>query len=317
VLPIVLDPEVVSTSLGHIAHILVLTSQYLAIRLPATVTLPQRDHPRPTIFSLASSYRYGDGLVVASGSGVAASSAMANVGKVQARNGRQPSVVSQTLLPQSAGNPQYHPAGGRTPRARPLFLDKPVCTLARDDPTAFGFFVEGVTLLAYDIAWACATQGILVVCSESSLFEDMFDLGRNLWMLLLSDPRRTSPQDKKITNGHPPVSAPSNTSNTNMTQGGTKPPLRFSHGTADAFLGTSEGHEHIRSFRLPAPMTLADELRRRVLNECVTDWEVVNDDFDDGDDVTDAMTVMGHDGITGAETLTNIDTSTDIDREGK
>src|SRR3569833_4227930 len=53
-------PEVISTCLAHITHILMLATHYLAIRLPAEVTLPHRVYPRSTFFCLASSYSHGE-----------------------------------------------------------------------------------------------------------------------------------------------------------------------------------------------------------------------------------------------------------------
>lgn len=53
-------PANISTALSHIVHLLVLSTHYLAIRLPAEITLPHRDYPMPTIFPLDSSYKYSD-----------------------------------------------------------------------------------------------------------------------------------------------------------------------------------------------------------------------------------------------------------------
>lgn len=54
------SPAQLLTALSHVAHLLVLSTHYLPIRLPAEITLPHRDHPLPTILSPVSAYRYTD-----------------------------------------------------------------------------------------------------------------------------------------------------------------------------------------------------------------------------------------------------------------
>ncbi|KAJ4327472.1 autophagy protein 14 [Fusarium piperis] len=216
------SPEMTSTSLGHICHILMLTSHYLAIRLPAAITLPHRDYPRPTIFNLAGSYRKGD-----------------------------PVFPSQTGA--ATPNSTSGDAGSQyASRPRPLFIDKPLSQLIKEDPATYSYFIEGVTLLAYNIAWACSTQGVPV--GDKGSFEDICNMGRNLYNLLIN-------QQSAGTDGKP----------THLGQ--------FSHGTAYNFLSAAEGTEAAKNFKLPNPMKLADKLKKKLLSEAPTpDWEVLDDD---------------------------------------
>ncbi|KAK1597472.1 UV radiation resistance protein and autophagy-related subunit 14-domain-containing protein [Colletotrichum navitas] len=249
------SPEVLSTSLANIAHILALTSHYLTIRLPAEITLPHRDYPRPTIFNLASSYQHGD--VPFPGT----------------------STIPSFASDERDSQPHY------VPRPRPLFVDKALPILAKEDPATYSLFLEGVTLLAYDIAWACSTQGVFV--GDRNSFEDVCHMGRNLYNLLIGQqlhsnhtgrlypPTTPSPAAKHETPDQEELGRPSSWVG------------RYSHGTAYAFLGSAEGSEFVRSFKLPSPLKLADKLKKKLVSEvAVPEWEVLEDDawaIDDGE----------------------------------
>jgi hypothetical protein len=236
-----LTPEVISTSLAHIAHLLVLASHYLAIRLPAEITLPHRDYPRPTVFNFASSYQHGD-----------------------------------VPFPGAAAMPNF---GGETrdreahhvPRPRPLFIDKQLPVLAKEDPSIYAFFLEGVTLLAYDIAWACSSQGVPVGNKDN--FDDVCHMGRNLYNLLIGQQLQNTQTAKII------PTTPSNNDSNNVQQD-EKPTMgRYSHGTTHTSLSDAGGAEFAKSFKLPNPMKLADKLKRKLVSEvAIPEWEVLEDE---------------------------------------
>lgn len=221
-----MDPAAISTSLAHITHLLMLVSHYFAVRLPAQITLPHRDYPRPTIFNLASSYQPG-------------TPSFANTPGVSS---------SQTVREGSA------------PRARPLFIDKPLSQILKEDPTTYSFFLEGVTLLAYDIAWLCCSQGVSV--ADLANFDEVCQLGRNLYNLLITQqtPARVAA-----------VAGAANNADAPSWRG------RYSHGSTYYSLVSAEGTELVRSFRIPGPMKLADKLRRKLMGDA-PDWEVLEDD---------------------------------------
>ncbi|EHK25343.1 uncharacterized protein TRIVIDRAFT_189166 [Trichoderma virens Gv29-8] len=217
-----LSPEVISTSLSHIAHVLMLVSHYLSIRLPAEITLPHRDYPRPTMFTIQNSYRHGD--VSFPGSLVTAP-------------------LSDTPF-----------ANSHVPRPRPLFVDKPLPQLCKEDPAAYSLFLEGATLLAYDVAWLCCSQGVSV--GDRTSFEDICNMGRNLYNLLMNNQFSGQNADEK------------------QSWIG-----RFAHGTTFYSLGDDEGTEFIKSFKLPNPLKLADKLKKKLLGDApAPDWEVLGDD---------------------------------------
>jgi hypothetical protein len=236
-----LSPEVISTSLAHISHILMLASHYLAIRLPAEITLPHRDYPRPTILSLTSSYRHDE--ISFPGSGL------------------PPEMATDT---KSVGNSQH------VPRPRPLFVDKALPTLSKEDPASYALFLEGVTLLAYDIAWACSTQGVSI--GDKNSYEDVCNIGQNLWRLLIGDQLYRKSLEPAFPSA---VEGPKDDDGrTRIQQIG-----RWSHGTTHSFLGGAEGNELVRNFRLLAPIKLADRLKKKLSSEApMLEWEKIDGD---------------------------------------
>ncbi|CAK7221646.1 hypothetical protein SCUCBS95973_004569 [Sporothrix curviconia] len=280
-----LPPEVVSTSLAHIAHILMLACHYLSIRLPAEITLPHRDYPRPTIFSLSSSYTHGD--VPFPGT--------ANLHpNIPSSSGSSPSSASSRRS-----------SSHKIPRARPLYLDKPLHVLAKEDSHGHTLFLEGIALLAYNVAWACCSQGVPI--GDKASFEDTFSIGRNLYNLLIGNQLLNNPVGRIF-----PASAavsPSNSSqgpegngssggknssssnknenqpeneneNENGNAGGKTPTVpasigRYSHGTTHTYLGD----DTVQGFKLLNPNRLADRLKTKLSSEStMPDWEVLEDD---------------------------------------
>ncbi|KAK4161966.1 UV radiation resistance protein and autophagy-related subunit 14-domain-containing protein [Cladorrhinum sp. PSN259] len=230
-----LPPHLISTVLAHITHILVLASHYLAIRLPAEITLPRRDHARPTIWNLASSYRHGD----------------------------EP----------SKSNGEDRKLSG----ARVLFVDRTLPTLAKEDSPAYSFFLEGVTLLAYDIAWVCASQGVPFGNRES--YEDVANMGQNLWRLLIGDQiHRRSVEPDFPSSATTPSGSQRNGDNSDVAK--SKMMIgRWSHGTAHTSLAGAEGTEFIRSFKIVPPLKLTDRLKKRLsTNVPMVEWEKIEGD---------------------------------------
>lgn len=243
------SPEAISTSLAHISHILMLASHYLAIRLPAEVTLPHRDYPKPTIFSLASSHRHGE-----------------------------VPFPGTVLLPPTEPRDQNQK---HIPRPRPLYIDRPLLALAKEDPSTYSLFIEGVVLLAYDIAWACCTQGVPIGGKTS--YEDVCNMGRNLYNLLIGNQLTNNPAARLVQSPPSPEASnvPESTEQAKDHLGGNAKPMmgRFSHGTVHTFLGSAEGNEFTRGFKLPNPVKLADRLKKKMLSDADgLDWEMLNDE---------------------------------------
>ncbi|KAI8965441.1 UV radiation resistance protein and autophagy-related subunit 14-domain-containing protein [Daldinia sp. FL1419] len=248
------QPELISASLAHITHLLWLTSHYLSVRLPAEFTLPHNDYPKPTIFSLASSYHHGD--VAFPGS---------------------------SLIPPDPRDRQF----AHVPHPRPLFLDRPLSTLSKEDPLAYNAFLEAVCLLAYDIVWLCKTQGVVVADTNSSL-EDFTCLGRNLYNLLISSSLQRNSQQL--------AEAPAQANGSNPAELGRTAPRMglYSHGTAHTFLGSAAGNELTRSFKMPNVIKMVDKLKAKLVRENpVPEWELLEDDAWTPDDALDDGVLVG------------------------
>lgn len=221
-------PQAVTISLAHIVHMLNRACQYLAIRLPAEIILPHADYPRPAILSITSSYSYNHDDIPYPGT-----------------------ADHQSEIPLF---PHNEPFQQRLPRARPLFLDKPLPVLAKEDPAMYSLFIEGVSLLAHDVAWACCSQGVPVGP------EDVLHVGRNLYNLLIGN---------QLVRG---VSSADGASRTPQMG-------RYSHGAVHSYLGSAEGSDFVRAFKLPNPIKLADRLKSKLSSDAPNpDWELLEDD---------------------------------------
>lgn len=243
-------PAQISTSLSNIAHLLVLISHYLSLRLPAEITLPHRNHPTPTIYTPAGSYLSRDASYM--GASYSQSSA---------------SSLSVLRTADTRSNPH---------RPRPLFIDKNLPKLAKEDPGNYALFLEGATLLAWNVSWLCRTQG-LGLASDS--WEEICDIGKNMWQLLVAPPAQASTlmrvfagrdiQSKIKTSRDSPKTTIQRTKSFPMLG-------HYSHGTVHSFLGASEGTEFMRTWKLPTPTRVMDKLKVTLLGEMASaEWELL------------------------------------------
>ncbi|KAJ5554489.1 hypothetical protein N7513_004448 [Penicillium frequentans] len=235
----------ISTSLSNIALLLVLVSHYLSLRLPAEIILPHRNHPNPTIYTPAASYD-----------------------SHHATDG--------TFIPQPPSSPAVpRPADTRS-RPRPLFIDKPLQRLAKEDPSTYFLFLEGATLLAWDVAWLCRTQGINLT---SDSCEEVCNIGSGLWQLLVAPPAQTSTLMRAFAgrDTQAKVKPAKDSPQTTIQRMKSFPMLgHYSHGTVHSFLGASEGSEFMRTWKLPTPTKIFDNLKSNLLGEMASaEWEVL------------------------------------------
>ena len=236
-------PDGLSASLTAVAQLLVRVAAYLGIRLPAEITLPHNDYPQPTIFSPGSSYQ----------------------GKKVPFPGSTPS-HSSSNSPEASRllDPRVH-----LPKPRMLFIDRPLSHLSAEDPPAYSSFIEGVSLLAYNVAWLCRTQGM----KESfKRWEDTCPMGRNLHRLLINQesylPQRLeNPLDKDITTPKGPKSVLRKT------------PVSFgqlSHATCHSFMNIAENAQYLSGWSLSSTK-IVDELKAYLLAEQqAQEWDVLN-----------------------------------------
>lgn len=227
------SPTQISASTTNLAHLVHLVSHYLSLRLPAEITLPHRDYPLPTIFSPGSSYN--------------------------AREAPYPGFTPTHSLNNSPSASRMADTAS-FPRPRPLHIEKKLAVLAKEEPIVYASFVEGITLLAWDVAWMCKSQGLDV---GRNSWEDVCAMGRNLWQLLLGpapDPRKQLiSKNKSDAHVLPEI------------KDDTQKPLsmvgHFSHGTAHSFLSAAKGLEYMSGWRLHSPLKVIDRVKAMLQNE--------------------------------------------------
>jgi hypothetical protein len=227
-------PDQLSASLGAVAQLLVRVAAYLGVRLPAEITLPHNDYPQPTIFSPASSYQ----------------------GKRVPFPGSTPS-HSSSNSPEASRTLDVR---GQLPKPRLLFVDRPLNHLAAEDPPAYSSFIEGVSLLAYNVAWLCRSQGMK---DQFKAWEDVCSMGHNLHRLLVLQETRLSqrpenPLDKDIVPAKSSSRVPLR-----------KRPVGFgelSHATSHSFLGSAENAQHLSGWGV-TPTKITDELKTYLYTE--------------------------------------------------
>ena len=159
----------------------------------------------------------------------------------------------------------------------------PLAKLAKDDSKQYAYFVEGVTLLAWDIAWLCKSQGM----SGFDTDWEICALGRHLWNLLLAErPISTINPDnnaaKESDSKQPP---PENY------------PTRFgqlSHGTARSFLSSTDGKDIMKDWRLRSPMRAVSKIREFLNNEMQkAEWELLQEAEWDVETEEEAAVLVG------------------------
>ncbi|RAL01506.1 Atg14 domain-containing protein [Aspergillus ibericus CBS 121593] len=241
-------PAYISTSLFYVAHLLILVSHYLSLRLPAEITLPHKDHPTPTISAPSASYLSRE----------------------------------SSLHPSPSVLPEHKTDSPRPPRPRPLFIDRALPKLAKEDPGTYALFLEGVTLLAWNVSWLCRTQGMNTL---SDSWEEICNVGKNMWQLLVAPPAQPSTLSRAFAGRdiQTKIRIPRDSPRTTIQRTMSFPMLgHYSHGTAHSFLGAAEGVEFTRTWKLPTPTRVVDKLKSTLLGEMASaEWELLEGDLDD------------------------------------
>ncbi|KAI7529807.1 hypothetical protein KC331_g15011 [Hortaea werneckii] len=233
--------EVVTASMDNVCRLLGSCCHYLSVRLPAEILLPHNDFPHALIMMEKASYR-------------------------------QKSVPwpykshSQTSSP--AASRLIDPQNGGSASPRSLHLTKPLRELQKEDSKAFGYFVEGASLLALDVAFLCRTQGLDI----ANTFDDFCAIGRNLFQLFSSPGQQRPPLDRH------PSSATAKTDRSRGKPASTTSLGVYSHGSAHHSLAGYEGLDILSAWRLPSSSRLVDKLRSFLINEISgAEWDFLSD----------------------------------------
>lgn len=235
--------EIISASFDNICRFLGICCHYLSIRLPAEIILPHGDFPHAAVLPRDSSYR--------------------------TTNVRYPGTGSQTASPAASRILQRNDFS----RPRLLRLDRPLPQLQKEDPKSALFFLEGVTSLAYDIAWLCKSQGVESINS----FADISPIGHNLYHLFHSKDIRNQAEPALNRN----ISAA--TTKTDRSPAATpdnKPQLGlYSHNSTQHSLVSYSGFMLFTPEAWPVSMTrLIDHLKSHLRQETQrAEWHFVDD----------------------------------------
>ena len=240
--------------LADYSNLLVLVAFYLGVQLPAEITLPHRNYPLGTIDTPSTSYLPTRKLFPGSGS-------------------------------LSSGSSSTTPRQDKRPR--PLFIGSDdeteiVSQFAKKDPTAFSFFVEGVALLAWNVAWLSQSQGIT---TGSESWSDACKIGRNLYRLIFSYQRPMLQRKSSNRNAQ----QQDINDHRQSTDGAQSRPVHKSHSSAHNFLANNRN-----ASSLPKYTVISDSLRKTLITEGKdAEWEVLGEnEFHDGAERFDEAVVV-------------------------
>lgn len=251
---LVARPEYVTASLANVCRLLTTCCHYLSIRLPAEIIPPHTNYPHPTIFSTHSSYTGID--IPFPGS-----------------SNSSPS-TSRVLEHRSL------------PKPRILYLDRPLDRLAKEDPSKYNLFVEGVTLLAWDIAWLCTSQGVPIEHS----WESICAMGPNLYSLFREQTHVPPRQKSKSDSYSNHIVSAKLEKEIPKAQFG-----EFSHAGAFRNIASHEGAEAMHGWKSATPARIIDKIKSYLQTEISgADWEViVEEEWDAERDDEQAVLVGG------------------------
>lgn len=229
-------------SLSNTARMLDLICRYLQVRLPAEIILPHKDYPFCAMLMPGSSY-----------------------------SERTLSLPQSSLSPHGKDTNASHRKSSRL-RPRPLHVDKKLTQLSKEDPAAYSLFIEGTTLLAWDVAWLCRAQGLNVADEE---WVGLATVGSNLLQLLRAPSQERDVQKRQDTKKEAAIKLG-----------------QPSHGSALFFLASGSQLRAVdqesvaMSWRYGNPVKVFDKVRGHLHNEMTGhEWEVLDEREADEDNI--------------------------------
>jgi len=224
------QPQLINAALANICRLLITCCHYLSVRLPAEITPPHASYPHPTIFSLQSSYQ-----------------------------GFQLPFPGSSSTPASSRTLDQRPL----PKPRLLHLDRPLVALAKEDPARYNLYIEGISLLAWNVAWLCTSQGL----NLSSAYQAVCPMGLNLYTLFREHTTR-GPTPHQTSADHP--------TRTNQLFG------QFSHASTRQTPGPIDGVDVMRNWRAASFTRFLDKIKQILFQDMSgAEWEMISgDDFE-------------------------------------
>lgn len=251
----VAHPEGLTTTLAATCRLVLTSCSYLGVRLPAEISLPYRESVHPVILSLQSSYQNDPDHAPSASQKSPSHSMLYSTGSLRQAQGRS------------------------KPKLRLLHLDRPLLRLAKEDPATYNLFIEGVALLAWNIAWLCRSQGGPDITS----WEDACNIGKNLWRLLV-EPTRPD-HDPTISTKTAPVMIPTTDAPASENTGPPSQPVlscpvlgEYSHDRKHMNLAGPQGLEWMRAWNAPSLARIIDGLKSHLLTEMSgAEWELLEE----------------------------------------
>lgn len=250
-----------SSVLGSVAHLTLRVAFYLGMRLPAEIVEPFADYPLHTILTPAASYK-----------------------------GIKPDAQStQASMAVSTSSSASRDDTNTSLRPRPLSIgagvrEERVFTFQKRDEQSFRYFVEGVSLLAWDVAWLCRSQGFT---NGTESWEEICNMGRNLHQMLVANPQTPGISRIQSERALQKRVSPSRKSSTPLSEG-----VRAINGklgqNSDLVAASHDKKTAMRDilslWEYASWHKIAIPLRKMLLAEIAsTEWELLQDEeWDDG-----------------------------------
>ncbi|KAK5112459.1 hypothetical protein LTR62_004215 [Meristemomyces frigidus] len=239
--------ELISTGLGNVCRLLVNCCHYLSVRLPAQIILPYNTTHNATILLEEDSY------------------------EKDATTRPLPPTHRSAILAAARPPPEIQKDLIHAPRS--LQFRKPLSQLFKEDHDEYMHFTEGAMLLAYDVAWLCASQGLNTIDTMGKVC----NIGKSLYDLFLADDRARPPLLRNISGA---------TTRTEYSRLATIAPDgprlgAWSHGTAHHSLTSAVATSALVEWqnKLPTTSKLVERLQSLLTNEISgLEWDVVTVD---------------------------------------
>ncbi|KAK6541189.1 hypothetical protein TWF694_008558 [Orbilia ellipsospora] len=163
-------------------------------------------------------------------------------------------------------------------RARPLSTTLPLPQLHSSDSEQYAMFIEGISMLVYNVAWLCWSQGLEEAAAE---IEDVWQPGRNMYRLLLCTPTKHHPalvQWSDALKEAIQVTPP---------QPGKKPQAvnmflgRVNHSSAHSFLNSPQGLQHMARWKISLNVVI-DRTKQILVSETSNaEWDLIENEIDE------------------------------------
>ncbi|KAK6332820.1 hypothetical protein TWF696_002842 [Orbilia brochopaga] len=173
-------------------------------------------------------------------------------------------------------------------RPRPLWTTLPLSQLHSSDSDQYAMFIEGVSMLVYNVAWLCWSQGLEEAAAE---IEDVWQPGRNLYRLLLCTPTKHHPALVQWSEAAgEAISQPAGTNiSTTTAQSGKKAAAqavnmflgRVNHCSAHSFLNSPQGLEHMARWKISLNVVI-DRTKHLLVSETSNaEWDLIEDEIEE------------------------------------